>query len=46
MGEGGRYDSDILLKGNIMANKLLFCFMCFEVREARVSMTNAKWGST
>ena len=42
--QGGRgYDRDILLKSTIMANELLFCFLCLILRlsELRVSMTNA-----
>ena len=44
-GERG-YDSDVLLKGKIMANKFLFCFLGFILRlhEARVSVTDAKGG--
>jgi len=43
--QGGRgYDSDMLLEGRIIANELLFCFLCLilRLREARISMTYAK----
>jgi len=49
-GSKGRceYGSDILLKSSLMANKLLFCFLCLilGVGEERVLMTNAKEGAT
>jgi len=48
-GSEGRcgYDSAILLKSRIMTEELLFSLLCLilRLREARVSMTNAKGGA-
>jgi len=44
---GSGYDSNIFLKGRIIANKLLFCFLrlILRLREVKISMTNAKGGA-